>query len=51
MSDEKITVQECCIIDDLYANREPRIYNDYSPTLRSERFGLLVVEMVDNETN
>lgn len=31
------------IIDDLYANREPRVYVDYSPSLRSERSGLKVV--------
>lgn len=37
-ADEKI------IIDDMYANREPRIYSEYSPTLRSERHGLKVVE-------
>lgn len=30
------------IVDDLYANREPRIYEDYAPTLRSERSGLKV---------
>lgn len=28
------------IIDDLYNNREKRIYTDTSPTLRSERVGL-----------
>ena len=28
------------IVDDLYNNREARIYNDASPTLRSERTGL-----------
>ena len=33
-----------CIIDDMYANREPRIYTDYAPALRSERSGLKVVE-------
>lgn len=31
------------IIDILYENREPRIYQDYSPTIRSERTGLLVL--------
>ena len=31
------------IIDILYANRSPRIYKDYSPTIRSERIGLLVI--------
>ena len=37
-NDEKI------ILDNLYDNRETRVYKDYCPTLRSERFGLLVVE-------
>lgn len=37
-ADEKI------IIDDMYANREPRIYDEYSPTLRSERHGLKVAD-------
>lgn len=32
------------IIDDIYNNREPRVYNEYSPTLRAERQGLKVVE-------
>lgn len=32
------------VIDDIYSNREPRVYNEYSPTLRSERFGLKVKE-------
>lgn len=32
------------IIDDLYANREERIYENESPTLRAERNGLKVVE-------
>ena len=31
------------IIDDLYANRDPRLYTD-CPTLRSERSGLKVLE-------
>ena len=51
MSDEDTIIKECCIIDDLYANREPRIYSDYSPTLRSERFGLLVAETTHAKTN
>lgn len=42
--DEKIIVKAFCIIDDLYANRDIRVYNDYSPSLRAERFGLLVAE-------
>lgn len=35
--------KEIYIIDDLYANREPRLYIE-CPTLRSERFGLKVIE-------
>ena len=31
------------IVDDLYQNRELRVYKNYSPTLRSERFGLKVI--------
>ena len=31
------------IVDDLYQNRELRVYKNYSPTLRSESFGLKVV--------
>ena len=37
------------IIDDLYENRKPRIYKEYSPSLRSERNGLKVLE--DERTN
>jgi len=33
----------CLIVDDIYNNREPRIYDDVAPTLRSERHGLKVV--------
>ena len=32
------------IIDILYLNRPLRIYEDYSPTLRRDRQGLLVIE-------
>lgn len=32
------------IIDDMYSNREPRIYEEYSPAIRAERHGLKVVE-------
>lgn len=39
MNEEK----EVYIIDDLYANREPRLYSECL-TLRSERFGLKVIE-------
>ena len=35
--------KEIYIVDDLYANRDPRLYTE-CPTLRSERFGLKVVE-------
>lgn len=35
---------EPVIIDDLYKNREPRIYLETAPTLRSERTGLEVAE-------
>ena len=37
-------VMETVIIDDTYANRKPRLYEDYSPALRSEREGLKTVE-------
>lgn len=32
------------IVEDFYKNREPRVYDKTSPTLRSERTGLKVVE-------
>ena len=32
------------VVDDMYKNREPRVYKETSPTLRSERTGLKVVE-------
>ena len=35
------------IIDDLYANRDPRLYEDCL-TLRSERFGLKVLKIILN---
>lgn len=35
------------IIDDTYANRDPRIYAEHSPTIRSEREGLKVLEQND----
>ena len=35
------------IIDAIYDNRPPRLYPDYSPTLRRERQGLLVVEIIE----
>lgn len=45
--------KEVYILDDLYANREPRLYTE-CPTLRSERFGLKVIEEIQmyyDETN
>ena len=32
------------IVEDFYSNRDVRIYREYSPTIRSERLGLKVVE-------
>jgi DNA (cytosine-5)-methyltransferase 1 len=32
------------IIDDIYNHRPPRIYDEYAPTIRSERTGLKVIE-------
>lgn len=32
------------IIEDFYSNRDVRIYDKYSPSLRSERSGLKVLE-------
>ena len=40
----KVIIPEPMIVDDLYANREPRLYTDASPALRSERNGLKVAE-------
>jgi DNA (cytosine-5)-methyltransferase 1 len=39
-------VMEKVVIDDTYANRKPRVYEDYSPALRSEREGLKTIENV-----
>ena len=33
------------VIEDFYKSRPIRIYEEYSPTLRSDRYGLKVVEM------
>lgn len=33
-----------CIIDDLYANRDARVYEEYSPALRAERSGLKTID-------
>lgn len=35
------------IIDILYLNRPPRVYKDYSPTLRQNSGELLVTEVKD----
>ena len=32
------------IVEDFYSNRPIRVYKEYSPTIRSERIGLKVVE-------
>jgi DNA (cytosine-5)-methyltransferase 1 len=39
-----VKIIEPVIVDDIYNNREPRLYDEYSPTLRSERTGLKVAE-------
>jgi len=39
---------QAVILDDMYANREPRVYEDYAPTLRSDRTGLKVMQSVVN---
>ena len=36
--------KQVAIVDDTYKNREPRVYTESSPTLRSERSGLKVAE-------
>ena len=42
-------VMETVIIDDTYANRQPRVYEDYSPALRSEREGLKTIETISTK--
>lgn len=37
-------MRERLILEQFYINRNVRVYKEYSPTLRSERFGLLVLE-------
>lgn len=39
------------IVEDFYKNRSPRLYDEYAPSLRSERHGLKVIEEVDNLAN
>ena len=41
--------REPMIIDDTYANRQPRVYEDYSPALRSERGGLKTIETISTK--
>ena len=43
-NEKRLKNNDLYILDILYENRMPRLYNDYSPTLRSERAGLLVIE-------
>ena len=40
-------IAEPFIVDDIYNNRNPRIYDEYAPTLRSERTGLKVVDNIE----
>lgn len=37
------------IVDDIYKDRDARIYNQVAPTLRAEREGLKVVEVMEKE--
>lgn len=39
------------IIDWLYEMRDPRIYSNNAPTLRADRFGLLVVNIEEEDAN
>ena len=39
------------IVDDFYKNRVSRAYKDYSPSIRSERSGLKVVEQNDKRSD
>lgn len=41
--DNYVLEREPAIVDAIYNNREPRVYDEYAPTLRSERHGLDVV--------
>jgi hypothetical protein len=43
LKNEDKDIEKIYILDDLYANRDPRLYTE-CPTLRSERFGLKVIE-------
>ena len=39
-----MALESKAIIDETYKNRPLRLYGDYSPTIRAERSGLLVLE-------
>ena len=39
------------IVELFYQNRGGRFYEEYAPTIRSERTGLLVVEYEEPESN
>lgn len=41
-------MKKCLIIEDFYKERPPRVY-EICPTLRSDRIGLLVLILEDNE--
>lgn len=43
LKNEDKEIENVYILDDLYASRDPRLYTE-CPTLRSERFGLKVIE-------
>lgn len=45
--DEHVESEEPKIIDDMYKNREPREYTEYSPAIRSERYGLKVEKQLN----
>ena len=40
-------IVEPVIVDEIYNNREPRVYSEHCPTIRAERQGLEVVEPVE----
>lgn len=41
---DNLVLEKAVVIDDLYADREARVYEDVAPTLRSERIGLKTME-------
>lgn len=40
-----VKIIEPVIVDEIYNNREPRVYSEHCPTIRAERQGLEVVEL------